>query len=144
MNSFDYDENQAKDDAEPVQDFGWSDPLDRVKYGQYRETWTRRLAAILAHHNQVKTIYMSHVDKSISIKIIGRASDVSLVRYLYGFFKIQVEQLAEPACKGHSSAYRGQFCMGVLDTLWHRLNEEHRRQVMAKRGMPLPPQVPPR
>lgn len=133
VNGLDYDENQTKDDAEPVQDFGYSDPLDHVTYGQYRNTWTTRLASILSTHNQTRIVFTTHADRSITIKIIGRASDVQVVRYLYAFFKRQVEELAKPACKGHSTAFRGQFCMGVLDTLWWKLSAEKEKSIKAKR-----------
>jgi len=133
VSSFDYDENQEREDAEPIVDFGYEDPLDNVKYGQYRETWTRRLAAIVSHHNQCRTVYITQFDKSVVIKIIGRPSDVQTVRYMYGFFKRQVEDLSAEACRGHSSAFRGQFCMGVLDTLYGKLNRDRQDMFAEKR-----------
>lgn len=128
VNDFNHDQEQAKDDNEPIKDFGFADPLDDVKYGQYREVWTRRLGFILASHNSCRTVYAKKADKGVMIKIIGRASDVTLVRYLYGFFKRQVEELAKEGCAGHSSAFRGQFCMGVIDTLYNKLEAVRKAQ----------------
>lgn len=124
--------NQEKDDNEPIRNF-YDDPLDHVKYGNYRETWTRTLANVLATHNQTRTFYTTHADRSISIKIIGRGSDVQVVRYLYSFFKRQIEQLADEGCSGNSTAYRGQFCMGVIDTLWRKLLAERKQTIEAKK-----------
>ena len=134
ISSFNHDQNAKDDDAEPICNYGDEDPLDKVKYGQYRETWTRRLASVIANHNQARIVYTRHEDKSITIKIIGRASDVQIVRYMYGFFKLQVEELSAAGCKGNSSAFRGQFCMGVIDILWTKLNKERNATINAKRS----------
>ncbi len=128
------DANQKTDDNEPIMDFGMEDPLDNTGYGQYRETWVRRLGWIIASHNQCKTISYRMQDKSITMRIMGRPSDVTAVRYLYNFFKRQIEEIAKPACAGHSGPYRGQFCMGVLDTLNAKLDKDRESMISSKRS----------
>lgn len=133
ISDLDYDTQSTKDDAEPVQDFGYEDPLDHVKYGWYRETWCIRLASVISRSNQCRIVYRRQPDKSRKIRIFGRPSDVSTVRYLYGFFRAQVEALAKTNCAGHSSAYFGQFCTGVIDTLTVKLTASREELFKSKR-----------
>lgn len=134
VTGLDYDKQEAADDNEPVKDFGYSDPLDNVKYGMYRETWCVRLASYVARHNHTRIVQTYAADgKGRVIKIIGRPSDVNTVRYLYPFFKIQIEEMANRDCVGHSSAYRGQYCAGVIDTLWAKLCASRQQTFTEKR-----------
>jgi hypothetical protein len=47
IENLEFDAEQLKEDKEEVKDFGYADPLDDVKYGNYRESWTLRLASIV-------------------------------------------------------------------------------------------------
>ena len=120
-NDIDYDQNAAAADAEEIRNFGYEDPLDTAKYGNYEESWSVRLANIISQHNQCCIGYRRQQDKSSIIRIIGRPSDVQTARYLYAFFKSQIKDLQSKLCRGNSSAYKGQFCNGCIDTLAARL-----------------------
>ena len=121
-NDVDYDQNAAIADAEEIKNFGYEDPLDdRDKCHDYENSWSVRLASTIALHNQCCIGYQVYAKTGFKIRIVGRPSDVQTVRYLYGFFKSQILALKLSNCKGNSSAYKGQFCNGCIDTLAARL-----------------------
>lgn len=121
VDDLNFDAEQLREDNEPINNYS-DDPLDIAKYGKYREVWMRRLANIVAVQNQARLVYSTLYDRSVRLQIIGRPSDVTTVRYLYSFFKRQVEELIATECAGNSGPYLGQFSMGVLDTLWRKLH----------------------
>jgi hypothetical protein len=124
ISNLEFDSEQLKEDKEEVKDFGYADPLDDVKYGNYRESWTLRLASIVAHHNQCAIRYQKKQDKGIRIRAVGRPSDVQALRYLYSFFRRQIEELTAQNCKGNSSTFKGEFCVGCIETLSKKLDEQ--------------------
>jgi hypothetical protein len=128
IENLEFDAEQLKEDKEEVKDFGYADPLDDVKYGNYRESWTLRLASIVAHSNQCEVRHTKKSDKGIKIRVIGRPSDVCVVRYLYSFFRIQIDELAAAQTKGNSSS-RGEFCVGCIDTLKTKLEAQREATV---------------
>jgi len=130
----DFDLNTAKQDAEEIKDFGYEDPLDNAKYGNYEESWSVRLASVVAQRSACIARYRRMMDKSSSIRIIGRPSDVQMVRYLYAFFKRQIKELQAEHCKGNSSAYKGQFCNGCIDTLVKKLDESRKAAFAEQRA----------
>lgn len=125
IENLEFDAEQLKEDKEEVKDFGYADPLDDVKYGNYRESWTLRLASIVANHNQCAIRYQRTASKGTRIRAIGRPSDVQALRYLYSFFRRQIEELMAQKCKGNSSAFKGEFCVGCIETLSQRMEEQH-------------------
>jgi hypothetical protein len=129
ISNLEFDAEQLKEDKEEVKDFGYADPLDDVKYGNYRESWTLRLASLVADHNQCKIRYQKKADKGILLRVIGRPSDAQVVRYLYSFFRIQIDELAAKETKGNSSTYRGEFCVGCIDTLSQKMREQRQATV---------------
>jgi hypothetical protein len=129
VDDLDFDKNQAEDNKEEVKDFGYADPLDNVKYGNYRESWTLRLAGVVAWANQCATRYRRTETKGSIIRIVGRPSDVAACRYLYSFFRTQIEELQRVHCKGNSSAFKGEFAIGCIDTLSRRLREQEEQAV---------------
>lgn len=130
----DFDVNQAKADAEPITDFGWDDPLDKAKYGAYVERWSVRLANVVCNYNTCAIRYYRGESRESVIKIIGRPSDVAAVRYLYAYFKSQIIELTKTHTLGHSTAYKGQFADGCIDTLNRRLTEQRKSTFEEKRA----------
>lgn len=63
------------------------------------------------------------------MKVIGRPSDVEVTRYLYSFFQRQVDALMAQHCKGQSSTYKGEFCIGCIQTLDDKLVEQEKSTV---------------
>jgi hypothetical protein len=132
INDADFDSNQATADAEPIKNFGHEDPLERMdKSHDYEDSWSVLLANVIARQNQCLARYMRVGKNGFSVRIIGRPSDVNLVRYLYGFFKQQIKNLKSEHCKGNSSAYKGEFCKGCIDTLSRKL-EQSRKETFAE------------
>lgn len=127
INDLDFDAQQKQRDDEPIKNFGYNDPLDNVKYGNYRESWTLRLATVVAEHNGTRTFWCKNGYTSrdgISIRIVGKPSDVDATRYLYSFFKGQIESLQSSCGRGQSSTWKGEFATGCIDTLRRRLKEQ--------------------
>ncbi len=129
----DFDENAAKLEAEPVTDFGYSDPLDKAKRRHYEDTWSIRLASLLARYNGCVARYERTAAEYSTLKLVGRPTDVQTVRYLYGFFKQQVLNLRADCCVGQSSAYRGQFCAGVIDAITEKFEASRKETFEQKR-----------
>jgi len=99
---------------EPIQDFA-SDPLD-AGAGKI-SSWSWRLFLALGKANGVKG-YSSRLG---GIAIVGRASDVSTVRYLYAWLKREVERLAKADCRGHGRTWANNYRIGVVETVAQRL-----------------------
>ena len=93
-------------------------PLDSQKTQQ---TWRVRLASTLAKINGCR-IYLSGAD----IALVGRPSDAETVRYLYAYLTRETEQLADRHGKGMGRTWRNNFRLGVVDTITHKLHEQHR------------------
>lgn len=136
VTGIDYDAQTAKEDSEPVKDFGYGDPLDDMAES-YKVIWGLRLASVVARANQTRIIYLDKRNETRrigrTIKIVGRPSDVSTVRYLYSFFKLQIEQMAKEQCAGNSGAYVNQFCIGVIDTISAKLAAQKQQTFAEKR-----------
>lgn len=129
VSDIDFDKNSNEADAEDVKDFGYADPLDDVKYGNYRESWCVSLSSVVAFHNQCATRYRRTESKGSQIRIVGRPTDVETARYLYAFFKRQIEEMIVAKCKGQSSTYKGEFARGCITTLSHRLEEQRKATI---------------
>lgn len=130
IDDLDFDANAAKEDSEPVVDFGYNDPLDTFeKSTHYRVQWTLRLASLVAFYNQCAIRWMKHGGPAsgATYRVIGRPSDVQTVRYLYSFFRNQIDALRKEYCVGHSSTFIGEFCTGCVDTLSRKLEEQSKR-----------------
>lgn len=98
--------------AEPVDDFG-RDPLDSG-----RDTWRQRLAIAIARQNGCKTFLRG---EDVAICLVGRASGVQTVRYMYGYLVREVERLATVECKGCGRTYWNNFRLGCVETIAIRL-----------------------
>lgn len=71
--------------------------------------WKPMLAQKIANVNACQS-YTS----GPSIGIIGRASDVAKVRYMYGFLSGEVERLTKSLAMGHGRAYATSFRIGAV------------------------------
>ena len=130
--SADYDSQQEMRDQEDVQAFD-DDPLGEAK-GTYHMRWSGQLAMTICMMNQCM-VYRSMTGTITCVwQIIGRPSDVSAVRYLFSYFQREVNRLADAACVGHSRAYWGQFCCGVVDTIRRKLHASQKQTFAAKRA----------
>lgn len=132
-----YGANEKEREDEPIKNYGYEDPIDNVKAGGYRETWTQRLASIVGEHNGCRCFWSRNNGRTmrdgITIRIVGKPSDVEATRYLYSFFKRQIEELQKVECKGNSTVYRGEFAAGCIDTLSTRLGESRAATFAAAR-----------
>lgn len=120
VSSLDYDAQQKKRDDEPIKNFE-SDPLDDVEGINVK--WAGVLAVHVARNNQCR-VYLQDGLRGKVLKIIGRASDVSAVRYMYSFLKEEVKRLRKENAAGHSGPYMNQFAHGVVDTIAAKLKQQ--------------------
>jgi hypothetical protein len=134
VESLDFDKRQEEKDAEQVKDFGYEDPLDHVKDRVYQTIWKLKLSNFVARVNSCRICWYAQLNRSRVIKIIGRPSDVTTVRYLYSFFAQQVEELAKANCAGNSNTYIGHFCIGVVDSIREKLNAQRKQTFEDKRN----------
>ena len=110
-------DGNANAPEELIKDFGF-DPLDSSSIAA---TWRVRLACSLAARNQSK-VY-SHGG---ALCLIGRASDVSAVRYMYGYLTREVDRLTKRDCAGCGRTYANNYRLGVVDTIARRLAAQER------------------
>lgn len=126
VSDINFNQKCADDDDEPIQDFGYADPLDsNEKDPDHEGAWSLRLAKLVAHYNQCEIGWVGN-GRGVKIRIVGRGTNVQAVRYLYAFFKRQILDLKKNNCVGHSSQYKGQFCFGCIDTLQAKLDTQHK------------------
>lgn len=78
--------------------------------------WLGRLGMIVAEENTCQ-VYITTEDDQRHIAIIGRASDVEKVRYLYAYFKAETQRLCKRDGKGCGRTWRNNYRHGVVDTL---------------------------
>lgn len=86
------------------------------------DTWKKRLAHYLAEANTCRSLIM--VSKhSCAIRLFGRPSDVAKVRYLYAYFRDEVERLCDRDGVTMGRTWRNNYRHGVVDTLQRALHE---------------------
>lgn len=98
---------------EPIANFGF-DPLERASKV---DRWKSSLAVCIARQNQCKVFLQG------GICLIGRASDVQTVRYLFAWMVREIERLAARDCKGTSRTYWNNYRLGAVETVSRRLRE---------------------
>lgn len=102
-------DTQAKPD-EPIKDFG-SDPLDGA-----HATWKWRFLSTLLRMNGCKAY------KNVGrYAIVGRPSDVQVVRYLYSWLCREIDRLTGKHCAGNGRTYCNNFRIGAAETISERL-----------------------
>lgn len=103
------DDAPSAEPAEPIRNF--TDPLDKGGL------WKALLAQAVARVNQCQ-VYTA----SGGVHLIGRPSDVAMVRPFYAYLAGEVERLASRHCKGQSRTYWNNFRLGAVETIKQRLN----------------------
>lgn len=102
---------------EEIRNFGF-DPVD-MSYA----TWKGRLIMSLARHNQCKSYKCHYQWGKAGLALIGRSSDVTTVRYLYGWMVREIDRLAEAQCAGTGRSYWNNFRIGAVESVVERLRE---------------------
>jgi len=114
------------DGAEPEEEIQpWADPLFAGKVG----SWRYRLGDVLAEANGVK-VYKS----GKSLKVIGRASDVQAVRYLFGFCLREIDRIAKARAAGNGRTWANNFRIGCVDAIREAIKKEREAQREQMRG----------
>jgi hypothetical protein len=114
--------NETKEAEEPIKDFGNEDPLHEVC--QVDTAWTLRLGSIVARLNSCRIYWHSKTSGSAVLKIVGRANNVSTVRYIFGWLEREVRRITRQECKGQSRRYQIDFRTGVVDTIAEKLAQQ--------------------
>lgn len=115
------DGTEADRPKEAIQKF--ADPL---YVGSKASTWRIRLASALADANACR-IYLQGGD----IRLIGRASDASALRYLFAYLCRETDRLTDRDAKGNGKTWVNNFRLGVVDTISRKLREQQRETVAA-------------
>lgn len=107
----------AGDESGPVIDEPIADQGERLEAGGGRlAAWKPMLAQKVARVNSCR-VYTCGSD----IGIIGRASDVSKVRYLYSTLAHEVDKLTKAHAKGLGRSYAASFRIGVVSAIGEKL-----------------------
>lgn len=121
---------EAQKPDEPIKNFG-DDMVDGG--GAQLATWKTRLISAVARANGCRVFLTAKRDygaggvweRRKGYGLVGRASDVSTVRYFYAFLERQVEALAARDCPGYGRNYALNYRCGVVETVQKRLQEQH-------------------
>jgi hypothetical protein len=108
--------SEADRPKEAIQKF--ADPL---YVGSKASTWRIRLASALADANACR-IYLQGGD----IRLIGRPSDASALRYLFAYLCRETDKLTDRDAKGNGKTWVNNFRLGVIDTISRKLRESQR------------------
>jgi hypothetical protein len=104
---------------EPIIDFGSREALDDTSPGKLIR-WRTALASKLAEVNGCR-LWRDHG----ILHIVGRPSDVSAVRYLYGYLAHEVERLAKVNGSGCGRTWLNNYRLGCVDSINRMLHEQH-------------------
>lgn len=109
---------------EPIEDFGAKGAYLDDHGSQRLPSWKGRVAMVLAKANQCQ-VYQTHIGDGLkNLSIIGRASDVETVRYLYAFVQKEIEQLVEQHGRGCGQTWRNNFRIGCVEAIADTLKKE--------------------
>ncbi len=97
----------------------WEDPL-HASEGKNRSQWRAQLAMSLAKPNNCE-IYTEGPD----IKIVGRASDVQTVRYLFSYCEKEIERLSKQYA-GNGKGWINNYKIGVVQAIQDKMQESRR------------------
>jgi hypothetical protein len=103
------DATPSEEPAEEIRNFK-DDPLDDGG------TWKALLAQAVARVNQCQVYTCSG-----HVHLIGRPSDVAMVRPFYAYLASECERLASRHCRGNSRTYWNNFRLGAVETINQRL-----------------------
>lgn len=82
--------------------------------------WKGMLASAIAKANQARVYIAGN-----AIGIVGRASDVEKVRYLYAMLVAETDRLTDRDGKGCGVNWRNQYRLGVVDAVREKLAATH-------------------
>ena len=94
----------------------WDDPL-----AQSGRRWQRDLARVLTTHNGCS--YWIRPGKGATIHIVGRASNVQTVRYLFQFCVKEIDRLAERRM-GNGRTWINNYRIGCVEAIDAAIKEE--------------------
>lgn len=136
INAADFDDREAAKDKEEIKNFGHSDPVDVVPpMGLHGRGWALRLLSVIARVNGCKAYYANVDSKGTKkLMVIGRPSDVNVVRYLYGYFKQEVVRLRRENTQGNSTTYANHYCIGLTEAIASKLVDQKRHAEAEVRG----------
>ena len=100
----------------------WDDPLDS---GGRMGTWRIRLALAVANTNGCEIISIR--GGGVTLRVVGRASDATTVRYLYAFCVRAIDGLAKQYA-GRGAPWLNNYRAGCVDTIGARLERERASQ----------------
>lgn len=106
-----FEDTPSEEPAEEIRNYK-DDPLDQGG------NWKAFLAQAVANVNQCKVYCMGG-----AVHLIGRPSDVAMVRPFYAYLAGEVERLASRHCKGNSRTYWNNFRLGAVETINQRLKD---------------------
>jgi hypothetical protein len=114
---------------EPIIDYGSREALDDSSPGKLIR-WRTALASRLCTVNGCR-LWRDHG----ILHIVGRPSDVSAVRYLYGYLAFEVERLAKVNGSGCGRTWLNNYRLGCVDAINHRLHEHHSKFAADRRNL---------
>jgi hypothetical protein len=87
--------------------------------------WRGQLALVLAKHYGCVLIRAATVENGIKLlrmRIIGRPSDTTLVRYLYGWLSLDLARIAAKESAGRGLAWKNSWLLGAVTGLRAQLD----------------------
>jgi hypothetical protein len=83
--------------------------------------WKASLACHLANHYGCAILNKKYHNHKNHYTLIGRKSDIEVVRYMFSWLCLEIERLKEEASSGHrfdrsaGKIFANSFCLGVVD-----------------------------
>lgn len=121
MSKYQIQEAMLEEKAEEEEIKTWNDPLERTKR---LSIWKSYLGATISKNNGV----FMFIRKS-NLILVGRATNVQTVRYLYSFLTREIDRLTKRDCAGAGRKYSNNFRLGCIDTIAKRLKEEKEKMI---------------
>jgi hypothetical protein len=106
-------ESRSVEPHEPAQQA--ADPLDED--GGRASLWKSHLAVVLARHygcEVIRTVVVTDGRQLYHWRIIGRPSDTTLVRYLYGWLTLDLARIAAREAAGRGLAWKNSWLLGAV------------------------------
>lgn len=132
--------DRHKLDVASLEDTATVEPVRDETLDSKTSSWLIRLAGTLAALNNVQHYYRPRrketawrVGAEGSIQLIGRASDVQTVRYLYQWLSKEIDRLCDRDGQGEGKTWRNNFRLGAVESVGRRLREE--KEVTKKEAM---------
>ncbi len=101
-----------------------SEPVD-VEHGTRRVVWRSLLLTVIAKHYGCAS-YCAY-GRRVEGRVVGRAGDVALVRFMFAWVVSEIARLASAATRGRSA--RLAFCRGAVDGFRVALHRAKQRAI---------------